>query len=290
MNDIKLTTLADKAMLVRVKIGVWSNYRKDDNATALVELSKGVTKAGNFNKHLMKESKILRDVTAAYRAVYLYHINNSVPWLDDGVRMIPAGMYFEYIQNIKQLINEADQAADRMQLTWAVEVANDMQRLGSLANADDYPRTVRDKFYVDGPRFMPVPKEDDFRVEISDEDRASLGACIREAEEAVSRHLITEMLDPVRKAVEKLQVPIGEAGAVFRDSMLTNIQDQIIRATKLNINNDPVVNDLILELNTAVGSYATNPDPLRESDKLREDTKEKLADVMAKMSAFMGVR
>ena len=73
----ELTTLADKAVLVRLLVRKWAPYAYDPTATAVVEITSGVTKAGRFNKRLMAENSKLTEVNAAYNSVYLYHTRLS---------------------------------------------------------------------------------------------------------------------------------------------------------------------------------------------------------------------
>ena len=202
--------------------------------------------------------------------------------------MLPSAGYFEYTETMRGLIAEAERRADYLELQWPQLVADDVARLGSLGNPADYPLSVRDRYKV-SLKFLPVPTTEDFRVAISDEDRASLDRALEEAKAGVSKHLLSEMLGPVKAFCEKLAVPIGEAGSVFRDSLVDNVMDLVWRLPKLNLTQDPAITGLIKEIETVVSRYALAPDLLREDAVSRTTAQTQMAEVMAKMAAFMGV-
>lgn len=283
-----ITTLAEKAMLVRLTRSMYQPYAYDEQASVEIDALHGTTRAGRFNKRLFKGDTQLKACNQAFTEVYEYHMRHTVPWLDDGMRMLPSAGYLEYTADMRQLIAEADRRADALETQWAQLVAEDIRRLGSLGNAADYPLSVREKYKI-SLKFLPVPTTEDFRVAISPEDRASLDRAIEEAKAGVSKHLLSEMLGPVKAFVEKLAVPIGETGSVFRDSLVDNVMDLVWRLPKLNLTGDPLVSALITEIETVVSGYALQPDVLREDPVSRATAQAQMADVMAKMATFMGV-
>jgi hypothetical protein len=260
-------------------------YAFDRTTTIKVEAETGVRKAGRFNKRLFLDCYELTDTNSAFNDVYSYATLNTVPWLDDGFRMLPSHMYFDFSSGIRELIVEANRKADNLAAKWDSIVARDMLRLGPLADINDYPADIRGKYSIE-LKFMPVPSTNDFRVAVSDEDRESLNSAIAEAEANVNKYLITEMLDPIKKAVEKLSIPIGHEGHIFRDSLLGNITNVVQRARKLNITNDPTINALIDEINQAIRGYANAPDMLREDIAARSDAQSKLDAIMSKMAGL----
>jgi hypothetical protein len=285
MNAPLITTLADKAVLVRFVRGTYQPYKFDKGATELVENTNGVAHAGRFNKRLFAECEPLSQTNAAFNAAYVRHMALTLPWLDDGVRMLPSHRYDAYRDALRPLIQEAELAADRLQRDWDQLVVADMTRLGKLANATDYPLNIRDRYYID-IRFLPVPSKGDFRVDIDPEDIASLDRAIMEAERNANQYLLTELLKPLKHAVTKLRLPIGADGSVFRDSLVENLMEMCQRVLDLNINNDHVIHSEAI--NILSNLKGVPPDTLRESDEVRAGTANRLDDVMARLSAYMG--
>lgn len=285
-NDLpQINGLAGSTVLLRLKRSMFQPYAHDAAQTSKVEAETGVRKAGRFNKRLLLDCHELSEANSAYNDVYQYVTRNTVPWLDDGVRWMPAARYMEVSQGIGELVRAAKNKVETLASRWDLIVAKDMQRLGPLANPSDYPIDIRACYQI-AVRWLPVPSSADFRVSISDEDKASLNDAIEDAKKQASKYLIAQMLEPIKKAVEKLSIPIGEEGSIFRDTLLTNITEVLDRAQSLNFLNDPTVNTMIADTRKAVGAYAVVPDMLREDTALRSDAQSKLDAIMAKMAGL----
>ena len=280
-----IKTLAEKAMLVRLTRSMFQPYAFDRQTTQDVELQTGVRKAGRFNKRLMLDCGQLKDTISAYNAVYGFHMLHTVPWLDDGMRMLPADQYFDYNQGIRELIHQAERTADELAARWDEYVQADMARLGPLADIRDYPTDIRNRFAV-SIKFLPVPSSSDFRVQISDEDRASLDQALVEAEQRATVHLLEDMLEPVRRAVEKLSTPIGQEGSIFRDSLISNMIEAAQRARKLNVAGDARITAMVDEIIRTATPIALSAHQVREDNKVREDKAAQLASLMGKFSGM----
>lgn len=274
-------TLADKAMLVRLKRSMFSAYAADTGATAQVEAANGVSRAGKFNKHLLKNSNRFKRVQQKFNELYDYHIKHTVPWLDDGLRMLPAALYFDYTTEVRRLEGEALTLVADLEAHWSAEVQADAIRLGPLFNMADYPADIASKYGID-VQFMPVPSANDFRVALDPDDLASLDNAIRDAETGASRYIIEQLVEPLRKMAEKLSVPIGEEGSVFRDSLVENVIEVTDRLPRLNINDDPEIAQAIAGVRSVVGKYTGSAmDQLRENPVAREAVKHQVDAIVA---------
>lgn len=287
--NTQITSLADKAVLAKLSMAKWTPYKYDENTTAQVEAANGVKRVGRFNKHLMKECGALADVNAHYNAVYLYHTQNTLPWADDGVRMLPNELYIEYTQQMRQLIGEADRAADGLAAEWDALVQRDMARLGPLANISDYPPAyaIRAEFGAD-IKFRPIPQQGDFRIDILPEDLAGLEQEINEVENSVTSYILSELAEPLRKLGEKCQEYTGEKGQRWHHSLVLNVEEVVHRMARLNVNNDPKITKLADDIVQSIRPYTFSPDTLKENAVAREEARLKIDNIMGKMGAFMG--
>ena len=136
---------------------------------------------------------------------------------------------------------------------------------------------------------MPVPTADGFdpRLGISDEDKATVQKQLDDATANASAHVLNEMIEPMRRAVGKLTVKIGEDGSVFRDSMIDNMVDVASRMAKVNVSDDPVIAERIKDLQSLVGTYAYNKDMLRNVPSVREKAATQIDDLMSKMQGLV---
>jgi hypothetical protein len=269
---------------------MYQPYAHDATATKQIEQSSGVQNAGRFNKRLLRGCRELEAANSAYSQLYQYFKDNTVPWLDDGVRMLPNALYFEFAEAIRDHRERCDEVVRELVNNWPRLVSEDLQRLGPLGNSQDYPAAweLRDRFQIK-IAFMPIPTTDDFRIDIDDEDKKRLEESINEAQENVRKHLLTEMLNPVRRMVEKLSIPIGSTGAIFRDSLAENIFEEVKRLQRLNINDDPDIKYMLREVESTALKLTGNLDVLRESPTMRDNAREEMEKVMKKMSGMFGL-
>jgi hypothetical protein len=285
----KIATLADKALLVKLQRSMYQPYAFDLEATKLVEQSAGVAGVGRFNKRLFKGNTILADTNEKFTLLYNTYRRHTVPWLDDGVRMCPNALYFEFAQEMRGLIADAKHAADNLASRWSQMVQDDMHRLGSMANFRDYPTAAEVRAKFDATiTFMPIPTTSDFRVDVTEEDKAEMERAIHEAEANVAKYLLKEMMDPVKAFVEKLSVPIGEKGSIFRDTLVENLEDLVTRLPRLNINNDPQVDAILKDIKHVVDNYGTDMEALRTSPITRKSARDKMAELDKKLANIMG--
>lgn len=287
---IKIRGLDEKAVLVSVKRRMYRPYMSDEQETKAYG-------AGNVNKHLFEgRDNRVKAALSAYTAVYSFVKDNTVPWTT-GVDMLNIEHYFDFTSGLRKLIDAADDAVADLVANWQDEVDADMARLTKIAaakgkphlvNPNDYPSAdeVAKRFGIE-VRYMPVPTAGDFRVNISDEDKASLQQQLKDAEDSAAKHVIEQMLEPMQRAVEKLSVPIGTDGSIFRDSLIDNMVEVSDRMARVNVSDDPVITDKIADLRSLVSTYANNKDMLRSSQNVREKAAQQISALMGQMTGLV---
>ncbi|MEO5344143.1 MAG: hypothetical protein H7842_12550 [Gammaproteobacteria bacterium SHHR-1] len=287
-HTLPSTQLKDKAVLVRLKRGSVAAYRKDQGATALVEAHVGRDHVGNFSKHLLKHSANFKAVQQAMYGLYKYHINHTLPWLDEGLRILKATNYLGYTQEMGELSQQVSMAVRNLQQSWPQEVSADAHRLGALFNPDDYPSADRlpELFYVD-LAFLPVPDTADFRVDISEEHKRSLEQAIKDAEQSASANVLAQMLEPLQRMAEKLRVPIGADGSIFRNSLTENLLETAERMERINISDDPAIARAIASVRQLGEKAVLRTDQLRDNPTVRSDTASEVEAMLANLGGLL---
>ena len=287
---VKIKNLDEKAVLVQVKRRQYSPYKHD-------EVESREYGAGNVNKHLFAgRDNAVKQAISKYGEVYNYVKENTVPWTT-GVDMLNINNYMEFTTGLRELIDIANASVDKLCANWDKTWQADYQRIRNialakgkpdLADPDDYPSVdeLRSKFSIE-VRYMPVPSTGDFRVGISDDDKASLQQQIDDAETNAAKHVINQMLDPMQRAVTKLQVDIGDDGSVFRDSLIDNMVEVADRMGRINISDDPIVTERIKDLRSLVGTYANNKDVLRNSQSVRTKAVSQIDNLVGQMAGLV---
>lgn len=287
---VKVKNLDEKAVLVQVKRRMYSPYKLD-------EAESKAYGAGNVNKHLFQgTNNRVKIAISAYTAVYSFVKDNTVPWTT-GVELLNIDHYMDFTSGLRQLIDKANDAVNDLVANWDYEVRSDLQRLQdiayakgktNLADPNDYPEAdeVAARFGIE-VRYMPVPTTGDFRVGISDEDKASLQQQLDDATANATKHVLTEMIEPMRRAVSKLTVKIGDDGSIFRDSLIDNLVDVSSRMARVNISDDPIVTEKIKDLQSLIGTYANNKDMLRNNQSVREKAATQIDGLMSQMAGLV---
>lgn len=289
---IRVKGLDEKAVLVQLKRSMYSPYKRDEEETRQYG-------AGNVNKHLFEgRDNRVRRTLSKFGEVRSFVNDNTVPWAT-GVRMLNIMHHTEFSAGLRRRIDEALDAADDLAAHWEDEVQADLDRLAAiaaakgkpnLANPSDYPSVddIRGRFAID-VRYMPIPQASHFdpRFGLSDEEKASLQKQLDDAEDAAAQHVISEMLKPMQAAVEKLAVPIGQDGSIFRDSLIDNIVEVAHRMERVNLSDDPTITDKIAELKSLATTYANNKDVLRSAPTVRAKAATQINDLMSQMAGLV---
>ena len=296
--DMKVTTLADKAMLVKLTMRRANLTRRDSVAEAYVQ-------AQLEDQSLVVNSKLFRDklnpinqIMSKASEVYTYHKAHTLPYIDKGPRILPNTQYFEYSAEMRKRIAEVDNLMslhmpkydDFVQLDIKYRSAAALsQGKPARAAVTDYPSSdeFQQRMGFD-LRFTPMPEAKHFLFDISDEDLAEFNATMEQVANQSRSEVIKKMLEPLQHLIDKLNKPIGTEGAIFRDSAVENIIEGVQMAKKLNVTNDTDITAMADLINQAVSAFADNKAVLRESPVVREQAAKKLDFIAQQMGALYG--
>jgi len=281
-----MSSLNSRALLINLSINQWQANKLDKRASdALVVNAGAVMGAGRVNKTLLPSCQTLADVKRCAGVVRQRYYDSTLPWSSNGTRIIPAVNYQPFMDwfrlardewlfsIVPAFLDEYDTARNTAR-----------HQLGALFSADDYPdkTKVRRAFDMSIETFNV---ESDFRVELSDDE---LRRMAREQEERIQsavsnamRDAWQRLYDKVKHAAEKLSDPT----AIFRDSLIENIQTTCETLTRLNLTDDPNLEAMRQEVEALLA--AQSPDALRTDMTLRQDTADAAVDIAQRMSDFM---
>ena len=265
---------------------MWQARAFDKSATETLEANAGVTKVGRYNKTLLKGNKDLKEVQQAFYKVYEYYKDHSLPWMSDGARIIPSAELLDFTAEVTRLKENCMALVSRLHDNWNAAVQEDANRMGSLFNPLDYPdadtmASLWDIRLV----VMPISDGGDFRTEVSDDIKAALDAELQETEAMATEHCMKELLEPITAMAERLSVPVGEAGSVFRDTLVSNLKDAATRVKKLNINDNDTINstcDRVLSVLSGVDAQT-----LRDVDGVRNSVASSMRALQKNLAAYL---
>jgi hypothetical protein len=239
-------SIATKCMTANLSISVWTGHRLDKDASRRVTEDAGAAlDAARVNKHLIPKDA-LKGIVAAQGALRTHFYTNTLPWKDNGDRLLTRKRYQPFIEEHERLKSKFDAAVtDFLDTTYLRARESAAFRMGEMFRADDYPSVaaLRRRFQV-VLDIDVVTEANDFRVQIDTEAQER----VKEVLEASMRHRLEQatkdawerLADAVARMVERL----GTKDAVFRNSMLENIAEVAAILPDLNVTDDPDLNRL----------------------------------------------
>lgn len=248
--------LAEKAMLVKLSIGQWTNIKHDRLVTAKANSEFNAEHdAGKYYKYkIAKEA--FKEINSIVNKTRTFHYNNTLPWHDDGRRILPAANFMRYSQMMRFFHMETDDAVKGLIAKFSEHVEDAKKRLGDMFNAEDYP-TEREliesfKFEVD---IDPLPTASDFRVSLGDTEIANIQNKITErlqsAQETAMKDVWNRLYDSIKNIAEKLE----DEDAIIRNSLIENLNALVGLLPRLNITNDTNLEKMCKEVEAQLGSY-----------------------------------
>jgi hypothetical protein len=299
------TSLSSIAMLCSLSISAWSGYRYDkETSEEIAQLHDAEKDAGRFNKRLVPRNA-LKEITQAIGQARRDHEFLTLPWGDNGSRLLPGATYMEHTNLMKQRKQEFEVAVARFADGFENLVCS-QGRLGTLLKVEDYPgmtdeggrlrfvrpNELRTRFSFD-TKIAPIHDANDFRVAIGDEERERIKRQIAQSLEASIRVGTRDLWQRLYKAVAHMSVRMNEYNAAeegnrpkLYTSMVTNIVDIVDVLPSLNIAGDTDLNRMAEEVRQAL---VVDTKQLRKSESLRSEAAQKAKDIAQRMAAYMGM-
>lgn len=271
-----------KALLVRLSIGLFAPTKRDKSATAEVLATK---QARNGSAEVRKRL-VAKDATGPLeklaREIRSFHYTNTLPWDDEGTRLLPVANWTTYSDGIRGHRFTWDNLVNQFCADYATHRAAAQAQLGLLFDVRDYPDVteVRHRFRLD-TNWTPLPLGEDFRLHMNDEDmaelREELDGRVATAAEAAKSDLYLRLAERLKNVSERLADPDN----IFRDSMIEGLRDLCRLMPNLNVSDDAELEALRLETLRNVAAF--DPQVLRDDDHKRVKAKLAADAVLARM-------
>lgn len=251
MTNKETAALASKAVLANVTIRRWTGRRLDRVITDKVNKAEGAEDdAGRYNKLLIAKVAF-EGINAVVRGARTAHYTMTLPWQDEGSRILPAEMYPDFAKRFQEYRSAFNQAADDFAAKYPSYMGTAKKRLGKMFDAKDYPapQSVRGMFSFSA-YVLPCPTSDDFRIKLAKEHeqdiKSDLEERMKEALSAAMRDPIERITETVGKLAERLKnykpadkAKGKKAEGTFRDSLVDNIKDLLEVLPAFNLTGDP---------------------------------------------------
>jgi len=270
-----MPTIQENALIVVFNASVFNPKKTDIRATREVVEKYEAHDAGKFVKAILPESAV-SDIAKIVSAARQYHYCNSLPWLQDGGRIIPVGHYPTYSTHMAAFKERFDAAVSVFCTNYlsAIELAR--ARLKGLFDQADYPaaEAVRGKFRFNVVS-LPIPSSSDFRISgLSAEVRQQVDASVAETVTAGINEVTGRVRECLQKIVERLQNPEN----TFRNSLISNLEEINRLIPVFNITDSRVLH----VLNESIAPLARlDPELLRQNVAARAEACAKAKEILS---------
>jgi hypothetical protein len=285
------THVSARAVLVSLHVSTWSARKFDKKVTKEVNDSKGAeANASRVNKHLLAGAVSHERVLKAAQALRDLHYKETLPWTDEGKRLLPTKNYLDYTTKMRDAFAAFDRAVAAFEADYPALKAQAPTLLGALYNADEFPKEseIAGKFARDFA-IDPVPEKGDIRCDLPEDQVAAIEVAMARRLEQAARDASKDAWERLREAIVRISKATaekveGQRASSVRDTLIVNVQRVCDSLARLNIAEDADLDALREETARAFASVTV--EDLRDNEALRAATKRKADDLLAKMGVF----
>jgi hypothetical protein len=276
-----------RAMLVSLRLSTWTARKYDKAISNKVAAEHNATSdAGRYNKMLLPGD------CASYKALMQHvgsvrtaHYANTLAWADDGFRLLPTANFMEHSTMARQWRATFNDLKREFLSEYPMLREQARVRLNGMYKDEDYPTVsqIEGKFgiYLD---YCPLPAKGDFRVDLPADAIADIEATVTDRITRATSEAMNDAWKRLHDTVKHIFEKTVQPDAIFRDSLIYNARELCDTLSRMNVTGDANLE----AFRTEVESYltASDPDTLRDNDKVREDTATLAEDILTRMSAF----
>lgn len=267
------------AMLMRLKVSNWGASKKDDQESKEVcERNHALNGSANVFVQLIPKSELKSLQRAAYNVKKIWW-RYTLPWIDDGIGILPASCFDRCDKEVTAGIEIFQQKVEEFLERYPDIVKNASPNLGELLKNNPLPTAeeVRSKFKIE-VNYLPIPSAKDFKVTGKDIAVDRIRRNITNSVNSATQAAITGLYDELYELVKKIKETTNVKDKIFRDSLIGNLKDFCERLPELNIIQDEKLNEISQEVFESLAKV--DPEDLRKDKKLRKATSAKADELL----------
>jgi Protein of unknown function (DUF3150) len=280
------------AMLAEFNASVWTARKLDKGATDEIVSSKNAKAkdAARVNKSLLAGRNELETIQSMVNRARTYVYDNTLPWSDSGLRLLPTTNFMAFAERMSQFEEEFERLVAEFLNIYPTLITAQAMALGDMFKRDEYPTAneIARKFSF-RLNYMPVPTAGDFRVDVGNEAQAELKAKL---EELAAERVDAAMADIRRRLGEHLKRMSdrlttdyvgGEAKQRrFHDTLVVGAIELCDMTRALNVTGDKELETARSELSELL--VGITPQELRKNEAVRQDTKKAVDALLSKFN------
>ena len=281
------TKLNERAMLVSLNLSRWEAARKDRKESAAVAKRHGLKegRARVQKDAIDKAAPTYQAVVTAASALRNTHYELTLPWANDGARILTTAMFENYATTMRKLRKDYEAAVESFCQDYPKLKAAAKSELNGMYNEDDYPTNIRGKFSVNIVT-LPMPDAEDFRAVLSEGAVSEIKEQIRAEQAKAIEDAMRDPYERLYKAVSGMAAKLADKKGIFRDTLVTNIVELCQILPALNLTGDAQLEKLRQQAEQLVKGL--DPQDLREVPAVRRATAKKAREIQDTMADFLG--
>lgn len=298
-----MTILTEKAMLVRhsVKGRGFMRGKADKEVSKEVALrhNADIEKASKYRKSLIA-ARFTEKLDEIGAQAYAYHVTNTLPWDDDGWRLLPSQNYFDYMAAQRTFRELFKAATTDFARTYPDAIEEARTRLGSMFKLSDFPDqsalferdpgTGEYKRFAVNVTIQPIPDQSDFRVDLNELETTKIKADLERRMQGVLTAAIGDLWSRLRDPIENLRDRLDKYETAERKLWLPvwidNLKAVIELIPKLDFTGDPELARICREAEMKLSKW--NGDQMRTSKATREFVRTAADDILEAMVGYCG--
>jgi len=258
-----MANLTEKAMLVTLKISVWTAKKLDKKVSKEVAEKHGNDeKLGRYNKNLLAANGDIETIQKIATEARSFHYDNTLPWEDKGGRMLPSANYLPYTEQMRKFRGEFERGVEAFVARYPNLVEEARSALNGLYNPNDYPSAANiRRFFGFEVEAGLLPSSEDFRVKLKENEVAEIKAEIERRCDDRAKAATQDLFNRLKEVVQHMHERLADEKAVFKNTLVENVRELVELLPRLNVNNDPTLNELARDAKDSLCVY--DPDTLR---------------------------
>lgn len=290
-----MTNITEQAMLAGLKISHWTARKHDRKISDKVATDHEASpESGRYNKLLLAR-ETLKDILQIMNKARASHYMNTLPWDDEGYRILPATNYFEYMRDMGAYQRKFEAAVNDFLEHYPTYKDEARKTLGAMFVENDYPApaslTKRFNYEI---RISPLPAAQDFRVDMSEQQVSQIRADIEQRLLDGQKRAMADIWERIHKTVSKMKDRLesfrrdpvtNKVENRFRDTLVTNIRDLVDIMPRLNMTGDPDLETMRIELEKSLCQY--DAQALRDDAELRRQTAQEAEKILGQMAGYI---
>ncbi len=276
-----ISGVARAAMMVDLHISVYSGRKQDKATQGEVTAAKGSgsKKAASVYKNLFAECKELDALTKFQARARAEHYRLTLPWNDQGARLLPTAALLEYQQAMNRYTAEFDRLVEAFLDKYDTLVAAAAFQLGTLFDRQEYlsRAQVSRRFRME-TSFTPLPTAGDFRLDIESTVQREL---VEQYERRIEAKLAqanqdswSRLHDALLRLSDRLVIEEDGKKRKFHDTMVTGALELCELLTAMNVTHDPELEKARRKVEEILSGVT--PKELRDEHSTRIQTKQQV--------------